>query len=93
MSAIIVDQAGEKLLGINTLAAKVNIVRDETGFPLSFKTEGDFPRYGNDDERADPVPPSRSSCGRGRFHRNHQLPRHDRKPNRLVCLPDKPDIR
>jgi len=25
--------------------AKVNIVRDETGFPLSFKTEGDFPRY------------------------------------------------
>lgn len=27
--------------------AKVNIVRDETGFPLSFKTEGDFPRYGN----------------------------------------------
>ena len=35
--------------------AKVNIVRDETGFPLSFKTEGDFPRYGNDDERADEI--------------------------------------
>ena len=35
--------------------AKVNIVRDETGFPLEFKTEGDFPRYGNDDDRADEV--------------------------------------
>ena len=35
--------------------AKVNIIRDETGFPLEFKTEGDFPRYGNDDERADKI--------------------------------------
>ena len=35
--------------------AKVNIIRDETGFPLEFKTEGDFPRYGNDDDRADEV--------------------------------------
>ncbi|WP_018462577.1 formate C-acetyltransferase [Segatella paludivivens] len=35
--------------------AKVNILRDETGFPIEFKTEGDFPRYGNDDERADEI--------------------------------------
>lgn len=35
--------------------AKVNIIRDETGFPLDFKTEGDFPRYGNDDDRADEI--------------------------------------
>ncbi len=35
--------------------AKVTILRDETGFPLDFKTEGDFPRYGNDDERADEI--------------------------------------
>ena len=35
--------------------AKVNIIRDETGFPLEFKTEGEFPRYGNDDERADKI--------------------------------------
>ncbi len=35
--------------------AKVNILRDETGFPLEFKTEGDFPRYGNDDDRADDI--------------------------------------
>lgn len=35
--------------------AKVQIVRDETGFPVEFKTEGDFPRYGNDDNRADEI--------------------------------------
>ena len=35
--------------------AKVHILRDETGFPLNFKTEGDFPRYGNDDDRADDI--------------------------------------
>ncbi len=35
--------------------AKVNIIRDETGFPVEFKTEGDFPRYGNDDDRADDI--------------------------------------
>ena len=35
--------------------ATVHIIRDETGFPLSFKTDGDFPRYGNDDDRADDI--------------------------------------
>lgn len=35
--------------------AKVNIIRDETGFPLEFKTEGEFPKYGNDDDRADEI--------------------------------------
>ncbi|MDY5632819.1 MAG: pyruvate formate lyase family protein, partial [Bacteroidaceae bacterium] len=35
--------------------ADVNIIRDETGFPIDFKTEGDFPRYGNDDDRADEI--------------------------------------
>ncbi len=35
--------------------AKVTIIRDETGFPVDFKTEGDFPRYGNDDDRADDI--------------------------------------
>ncbi len=35
--------------------ADVTIIRDETGFPVDFETVGDFPRYGNDDERADEV--------------------------------------
>ncbi len=35
--------------------ADVTIIRDETGFPVDFKTVGDYPRYGNDDDRADEV--------------------------------------
>jgi len=35
--------------------AKVNIIRDDTGFPVKFETVGDFPRYGNDDDRADDI--------------------------------------
>ena len=35
--------------------AKVTPIRDETGLIIDFKTEGDFPRYGNDDDRADDI--------------------------------------
>ena len=33
--------------------AKVRVIRDETGLITDFVTEGDFPKYGNDDDRAD----------------------------------------
>lgn len=33
--------------------AKVKVIRDETGLITDFETEGDFPKYGNDDDRAD----------------------------------------
>ena len=35
--------------------AKVKVVRDETGIAVDYQTEGDFPRYGNDDDRADEI--------------------------------------
>ena len=35
--------------------AKVSIIRDENGLPVDFKTEGEFPKYGNDDDRADEI--------------------------------------
>ncbi len=35
--------------------ADVTILRDETGFPIDYETKGDFPRYGNDDDRADEI--------------------------------------
>ncbi len=35
--------------------AKVKTVRDETGLVVDYKVEGDFPRYGNDDDRADDI--------------------------------------
>ena len=33
--------------------AKVKVIRDETGLITDFETEGDFPCYGNDDDRVD----------------------------------------
>ena len=33
--------------------AKVRVIRDETGLITDFETEGEFPTYGNDDDRAD----------------------------------------
>ncbi|MGV9189568.1 formate C-acetyltransferase [Arcanobacterium canis] len=35
--------------------AKVTPIRDETGLVVDYKTEGDFPLYGNDDDRADDI--------------------------------------
>lgn len=35
--------------------AKVTVVRDETGLAVDYRVEGDFPRYGNDDPRADDI--------------------------------------
>ena len=35
--------------------AKVKVVRDENGLATGFETEGDFPKYGNDDDRADEI--------------------------------------
>ena len=35
--------------------AKVKVIRDENGLAVDYETEGDFPRYGNDDDRADEI--------------------------------------
>ena len=35
--------------------AKVKVVRDENGLAKDFEIEGDFPKYGNDDDRADEI--------------------------------------
>ena len=35
--------------------AKVKVIRDEEGMAVDFETTGDFPRYGNDDDRADEI--------------------------------------
>ena len=35
--------------------AKVKVIRNEQGIATDFETEGDFPRYGNDDDRADEI--------------------------------------
>ena len=35
--------------------AKVKVIRDEDGLAVDYETEGDFPKYGNDDDRADEI--------------------------------------
>ena len=35
--------------------AKVKVIRDENGVAVDYDVEGDFPRYGNDDDRADDI--------------------------------------
>ena len=35
--------------------AKVRVVRDETGLVTDYVTEGEFPKYGNDDDRVDTI--------------------------------------
>ncbi|MGN1416561.1 MAG: formate C-acetyltransferase [Oscillospiraceae bacterium] len=35
--------------------AKVKTIRDDSGLVIDYEVEGDFPRYGNDDDRADDI--------------------------------------
>jgi len=35
--------------------AKVKVIRDETGLAVDYEIEGDFPKYGNDDDRVDSI--------------------------------------
>ena len=35
--------------------AKVKVIRNEQGLAVDYEVEGDFPRYGNDDDRADEI--------------------------------------
>ena len=35
--------------------AKVKIIRDKTGLAIDYKIEGNFPKYGNDDDRVDDI--------------------------------------
>jgi len=35
--------------------AKVRVIRDESGLAVDYEVEGDFPKYGNDDDRVDRI--------------------------------------
>ena len=35
--------------------AKVKVIRDETGLAVDYKIEGDYPQFGNDDDRVDQI--------------------------------------
>ena len=52
--------------------AKVKVIRDETGLVTDYEVEGEFPKYGNDDDRVDQHRPRR---GRG-LHEVRPRDRH-----------------
>ena len=35
--------------------AKVKVIRDETGLAIDYEVEGDFPKFGNDDDKVDQI--------------------------------------
>lgn len=35
--------------------AKVKVIRDDTGLAVDYQIDGDFPKYGNDDDRVDSI--------------------------------------
>lgn len=51
--------------------AKVKTIRDETGLVVDYEIEGDFPRYGNDDDRADDIAVWLLKTFMGKINRHH----------------------
>ena len=51
--------------------AKVKVVRDETGFITDYIVEGDFPKYGNDDDRVDELAVMLVKTFMGYIRQNH----------------------
>lgn len=51
--------------------AKVKVVRDADGIVTDFETTGDFPRYGNDDDRADEIAVWLLKTFLGKVAKNH----------------------
>lgn len=51
--------------------AKVRVIRDENGIAKDFETTGDFPRYGNDDDRADQIGVNLLKTFLGKLKKHH----------------------
>ena len=51
--------------------AKVKTIRDESGLVVDYKVEGDFPKYGNDDDRADAIGVELLKSFMTKIRRNH----------------------
>ena len=62
--------------------AKVKAIRDEDGITTDFEVEGDFPRYGNDDDRADEIATNLLSTFLGKLKHIHTY--RDSKPTTSI---------
>ena len=43
------------ILFLQLSTAKVKVIRDETGLAVDYEIEGDYPKFGNDDDRVDQI--------------------------------------
>ena len=51
--------------------AKVKVIRNEAGIAVDYKVEGDFPKYGNDDDRVDTIAYDIVHRFMGHIRKNH----------------------
>ena len=51
--------------------AKVKVIRDEKGLAVDYEVEGDFPKYGNDDDRVDDIAYDIVHCFMEHVRKNH----------------------
>ena len=58
--------------------AKVKAIRDETGLAIDYKIEGDFPKFGNDDDRVDDIAVSivKTFMNKLRKHQTYRNSKH-----------------
>lgn len=58
--------------------AKVKVIRDETGLAVNYEVEGDFPKYGNDDDRVDDIAVDiiRTFLGKLQKHQTYKKSKH-----------------
>ena len=58
--------------------AKVKVIRNETGLAIDYQVEGDFPKYGNDDDRVDQIAVNivKSFMNKLRKHQTYRNAKH-----------------
>ena len=65
--------------------AKVKVIRDETGLAVDYKVEGDFPKFGNDDNRVDQIAVDITKNFMNKL-RKHQTYRHSKHTLSILTI-------
>lgn len=65
--------------------AKVKVVRDETGLAVDYIVEGDYPKFGNDDDRVDDIAVSLVKTFMNKL-RKHQTYRHSKTTMSILTI-------
>ena len=70
--------------------AKVKTVRDDSGLVVDYETEGDFPKYGNDDPRADEIAVWLLKTFMKKIEKHHTY--RDSEPTTSIRRPDRKSV-